>query len=102
MGRRGPCGICMRTAVVDIDGDGKMEIVIADADIVDSKVAVLRNADGKGGLGPRQTCLKALPMVRCTRSLWPTSTRNGNPDIVVNEQEESLPPGREKPRWILW
>ncbi|HRZ58770.1 MAG TPA: FG-GAP-like repeat-containing protein, partial [Candidatus Paceibacterota bacterium] len=48
MGRKGPFGVCVRTAVADLDGDGRAEIIIADADIVDSKVAVLKNADGKG------------------------------------------------------
>jgi len=49
MGRKGPFGICVRTAVADLNGDGKLEIIIADADIEDSKVAILKNADGKGG-----------------------------------------------------
>src|SRR5262245_29677324 len=49
MGRKGPFGVCVRTAVVDLDGDGKAEIVIADADITESKLVVLKNADGKGG-----------------------------------------------------
>jgi hypothetical protein len=50
MGRKGPFGICVRTAVADLDGDGKLEIIIADSDIEDSKVAILKNADNKGGL----------------------------------------------------
>ena len=27
---------------------------------------------------------------------------DGKPDIVVNEQEELLPSGRENPRWVIW
>lgn len=27
---------------------------------------------------------------------------DGRPDIIVNEQEQLLPPGRENPRWIAW
>lgn len=53
-GRVGPYGICVRTAIVDIDGDGQKEIVMADADIVDSRVVILRNADGRGGSWTRQ------------------------------------------------
>jgi len=27
---------------------------------------------------------------------------DGRPDILVNEQEELLPDGRQNPRWIVW
>jgi hypothetical protein len=27
---------------------------------------------------------------------------DGRPDIIVNEQEELLPEGRQNPRWIAW
>jgi hypothetical protein len=102
MGRKGPYGICVRTAVVDLDGDGKQEVVMADADIVDSKVAVLRNADGKGGSWIKTE----LPQSFTYGSLHALGVADfngdGKPDIVVNEQEELLPPGRENPRWIIW
>ncbi len=50
MGRKGPFGVCVRTAAVLIwMAMEKMEIVMADADITDSKVVILKNADGKGG-----------------------------------------------------
>jgi hypothetical protein len=102
MGRKGPFGVCVRSAVVDLDGDGRDEVVIADADITDSKVVVLRNADGKGDRWEKIpvpqsfTCgsLHALAVV--------DMNGDGKPDIVSNEQEELLPAGRENPRWIVW
>jgi hypothetical protein len=48
MGRPGPYGVCVRSAVADLDGDGLPELVVADADIVESTVAVLWNLGGKG------------------------------------------------------
>ena len=92
----------MRTAVADLDGDGKLEIVMADADIVDSKVAILKNADGKGG----RWIKVQLPQSFTYGSLHSLAVADfngdGRLDIVVNEQEELLPAGRENPRWILW
>jgi hypothetical protein len=102
MGRKGPFGVCVRTAVADLDGDGKLAVIIADADIEDSKVAILRNADGKGGRWTKTE----LPQSFVYGSLHALAVADfngdGKPDIVVNEQEELLPAGRENPRWILW
>lgn len=102
MGRKGPFGVCVRTAVLDLNGDGKAEVVIADADITDSKVAVLKNVDGRGGSWEKIL----LPQSFTYGSLHALAAADLNgdskPDIVSNEQEELLPPGRENPRWVIW
>ena len=102
MGRRGPFGVCVRTAIVDLDGDGVKEVVILDADITDSKAVVLKDADRKGGAWTKI----ALPQSFTYGSLHALSVADlngdGRPDIVTDEQEELLPPGRENPRWVIW
>jgi hypothetical protein len=102
MGRKGPFGVCVRTAVADLDGDGRPEIIVADADIIDSKVVFLKNTDGKGGAWTKTE----LPQSFVYGSLHSLAVADfngdGRPDIVTNEQEELLPAGRENPRWILW
>jgi hypothetical protein len=102
MGRKGPYGICVRTAVADLDEDGKLEIIMADADIVDSKIVVLKNADGKGG----QWSKTELPQSFTYGSLHALAVadfnQDGKPDIVSIEQEELLPAGRENPRCVVW
>lgn len=102
MGRKGPFGVCVRTAVADLDGDGKAEVVIADADITDSKVVVLLNSDGKGGRWQKLP----LPQTFTCGSLHALAVADfngdGRIDILSNEQEELLPDGRVNPRWILW
>ncbi len=102
MGRKGPFGVCVRTAVSDLDGDGKSEIIIADADIEDSKVAVLRNADGKGGRWTKTELPQSFTYGSLHALAVADFNGDGKPDIVVNEQEELLPSARENPRWIIW
>ena len=102
MGRKGPFGVCVRTAVVDLDGDGRTEVVIADADITDSKVVVLKNADGKGGRWDKIEVSQSFTCGSLHALAVADMNGDGKPDIISNEQEELLPAGRENPRWIVW
>jgi len=102
MGRRGPFGICVRTAVADLDHDGKLEVVIADADITDCKIVVLKNVDGKGGSWSKTELPRGFVYGSLHALAVADFNGDGRPDIVANEQEELLPSGRENPRWILW
>jgi len=101
-GRKGPFGICVRTAVADLDDDGKNEVVIADADITDSKVVVLKNSDGKGGSWSRTELPRSFVYGSLHALAVADFNGDGRPDIVANEQEELLPTGRENPRWVIW
>jgi hypothetical protein len=102
MGRKGPFGVCVRSAVVDLDDDGRSEIVMADADITDSKVVVLENADGKGGRWDKISVPQSFTCGSLHALAVADMNGDGKTDIVSNEQEELLPPGRENPRWIVW
>lgn len=101
-GRVGPYGMCVRCIVVDIDGDGKDELVMCDTDIVDCKVSIIKNVDGHGMQWERHD----LPQSFTYGSLHSLAVADFNKDglleILVNEQEELLPPYRENPRWVLW
>jgi hypothetical protein len=41
MGRTRPFDVCVRTVIADVDGNGKKAIVMADADISDSRICIL-------------------------------------------------------------
>jgi hypothetical protein len=102
MGRKGPFGICVRTAVADMDGDGKLEMVMADADITNSKVVVLKNADGQGGRWEKFPVPQSFTYGSLHALAVADLNGDGRPDIVSNEQEELLPAGRENARWVVW
>ncbi len=101
-GRTGPYGICLRTVVADLDGDEKKEIVMADADIEDSRVVILRNEDGKGGRWSKVELLRSFTYGSLHSLAVADLDGDGRPEIIVNEQEELLPEGRENPRWVVW
>ena len=94
--------MCVRTAVTDLDGDHRPDIVVADADIVDSHVMIVKNDDGRGG----RWMVTELPRSVTYGSLHALAVADlngdGLPEIIVNEQEELLPEGRQNPRWVAW
>jgi hypothetical protein len=102
MGRKGPFGVCVRAAIVDMNSDHKNDIVICDADIVESRVVILLNRDGKGRDWQKIELPHSFPYGSLHSLAVADLNRDGLLDIVSNEQEELLPPGRENPRWILW
>jgi hypothetical protein len=101
-GRVGPYGMCVRTAVADVDGDGKLEVIMGDADIVDSRVVILRNLDGKGGSWSKEELPQSFTYGSLHSLVVADLNGDGKPDIAVNEQEELLPPDRRNPRWVAW
>jgi len=102
MGRVGPFGVCVRTAFADLDGNGKNVIVMCDADIVDSKIVILRNGDSRGETWTKQELPQSFPCGSLHSLAVADFNGDGRLDIVSNEQEELLPGGRKNPRWILW
>jgi hypothetical protein len=102
MGRKGPFGVCMRTAIADMDGNGKTTIVMCDADITDSKMVILRTPDGRGNAWTKQELPQSFTYGSLHALAVADFTGDSKLDIVSNEQEELLPAGRTNPRWVMW
>lgn len=102
MGRKGPFGVCVRTVVADLDGDGKAEVIMADADIEDSKVAILKNGNGKGTSWTKAELPQSFRYGSLHALAVADFNRDGRLDILAAEQEELLPAGRQNPRWLVW
>jgi hypothetical protein len=101
-GQVGSFGMCTKTIVADIDGDGRNEIIISDADVCGSRIAILRNEDGKGGQWGRQDLPQSFKYGSLHSLAIADFSGSGRLDILACEQEELLPPGRENPRWVIW
>lgn len=104
-GQRGPWGLSARSWIVDMNGDGHPDIVMADGDQKSSRVAWLEN---DGGRVPTFTA-HFLPLTAPgTRGSFHSLAvadfdLDGDPDVFSVEQEDPviLPEGAG-PRWYLW
>lgn len=101
-GRSGPYGVCVRTWIGDLDGDGKSVIVMAEADIPDCKAAIFRKLDTKGLAWSKQELPQSFRYGSLHSLAVADFNGDGRLDILVNEQEELLPDGRKNPRWVIW
>jgi len=102
MGRKGPYGVCVRTAIADVDGNGRNVLVMCDADIERSSMVVLRSPDGRGATWTKQELPQSFEYGSLHSLAVADFNGDGRVDIVSNEQEELLPGGRTDPRWVLW
>lgn len=101
-GRKGPFGVCVRSFVTDMDGDGRPEVVMCDADITGSKVVILKNVDGHGGAWEKIPLPQSFEYGSLHSLVVADIDGDGLLDIASNEQEELLPTGRTNPRWVVW
>jgi hypothetical protein len=88
--------------LADLDGDGRAEIVMTDADIEDCKAVILTNKDGKGGNWSKAALPQSFPYGSLHALAVADFNGDGRLDIVAGEQEELLPAQRENPRTVVW
>lgn len=97
-----PFPLSTRCAIVDIDKDGKNDLVMTENEIRAGKIAWLRNADGKGG----KWDVNELPAGdTAARGAYHSLAvadfdRDGDPDVFTVEMEHIA--GARQPRWFIW
>ena len=74
----------MQSAVEDLDGDGRPELVVAETDIAESRVAVLWNRGGKGADWRKQELPQSFRYGSLHAMAVADLNGDGRPDIVVN------------------
>ena len=104
-GKRGPWGLSSRSWIIDLNGDGYNDIVMADCDQVASRIAWLENL----GTDPPEFTAHFLPMTATGirgsfHSLYVGDfDKDGDYDIFSCDQEDdSIFPEGADPRWYIW
>ena len=104
-GKRGPWGLSSRSWIIDLNGDGYNDIVMADCDQVCSRIAWLENQ----GTNPPEFTTHFLPMTATGirgsfHSLFVGDfDKDGDSDIFSCDQEDdSIFPEGAYPRWYIW
>lgn len=104
-GRRGPWGLSARSSIVDVNGDGHPDVVIADSDGQNSGLAWLESDGRKPPSFQVHYLANVAPGTRGSfHSLVVADfDGDGDPDILTVEQEDpSILPQGAGPRWFLF
>jgi hypothetical protein len=104
-GKRGPWGLSSRSWILDLDGDGDNDIVVADCDQQDSRIAWLENDGARTPTFRLHMIADAAPNTRGSFHSLVVADFDGDrdPDILTVEQEDpKILPGGVAPRWFLW
>ncbi|OHD73232.1 MAG: hypothetical protein A2177_16305 [Spirochaetes bacterium RBG_13_68_11] len=110
----GPCGgapdgnfkswqiLATYTAVRDINGDGKMDIVVADAEIPDARIAWMENVDGAGLVWKRHELPHGDKDPRGAYHSLYVGDLDGDGDLDIFSCEQEGLAGGRFPRWFIW
>ncbi len=97
-----PYPLATHCAVLDMDGDGDQDLVMAENEILRGGIAWLENADGKGGAWTRHDLPPGDATARgAYHSLIVADFDNdGDADVFTCEMEGIA--GDGPPRWFIW
>ena len=99
---KAPFPLSTRCVIVDIDRDGRRDLVMTENEIRAGRIAWLRNGDGKGGAWE----VNALPAGdNAARGAYHSLAvadfdRDGDDDVFTVEMEHIA--GARQPRWFIW
>jgi hypothetical protein len=91
-----------RSAVCDINGDGKNDVVLADAEIRGAKIVWLENLDGKGRSWKRHELPHSDPDPRGAYHSLAVADFDNDGDLDIFSCEMEWVGGARQPRWFIW
>jgi hypothetical protein len=97
-----PFPLSTRCRVVDIDKDGRNDLVMTDNEIAGGKIAWLHNDDGKGLKWTVHPLVAADPAKRGAYHSLAVADFDGDGDADVFTVEMEHIPGDRQPRWFIW
>lgn len=103
--KRGPWGLSGKSWIVDLNGNGRYDIVMTDGDQTDSQAAWLENLGGQPPVFEPHYLPQNVPGTRGSFHSLAVADFNGNGllDIFTVEQEDgSIFPEDAYPRWYIW
>jgi hypothetical protein len=91
-----------RGAVVDMNGDGKNDIVLCDAEIPGGRIWWLENLDGRGRSWKRHDVPNGDPVRRGAYHGLYVGDLDGDGDYDLFSCEMEAVPGERNPRYYIW
>lgn len=103
--KRGPWGLSAKSWIVDLNGNGRLDIVMTDSDQQGSQAAWLENKGGQPPVFEAHYLPQTAPGVRGSFHSLVVADFNGSGrlDIFTVDQEDgSIFPEGATPRWYIW
>jgi hypothetical protein len=97
-----PYPLATRCVIVDIDRDGKRDLVMTENEIRAGKIAWLRNVDGKGARWEVRPLTASDPDPRGAYHSLAVADFDGDGDVDVFTVEMEHIAGARQPRWFVW
>jgi hypothetical protein len=91
-----------RSAVCDINRDGRNDVVLADAETAGAKIVWLENLDGRGRSWKRHELPHGDSDARGAYHSLAVRDFDGDGDLDIFSCEMEGVPGARQPRWFVW
>src|SRR3954466_6940640 len=97
-----PYPLATRCAIIDINGDGKRDLVMTENEIQGGKIAWLENIDAKAGQWKVHALAASDPGPRGAYHSLAVADFDGDGDVDIFTVEMEGIPGVKPPRWFIW
>ncbi|MGM0507233.1 MAG: FG-GAP repeat domain-containing protein, partial [Bacteroidota bacterium] len=103
--KRGPWGLSAKSWIVDLNGNGRLDIVMTDSDQQSSQAAWLENKGGQPPVFEAHYLPQSAPGTRGSFHSLAVADFNGNGRLdifTVDQEDPTIFPEGATPRWYIW